>query len=101
MAMTRKDYRAIADVLKAVDDSATRYPGNLLMQAAARRVVRRTILELTHEFGRTNRRFDRAKFEDACGFVGCSDDDRQHISDPINLEEHAPLEKKKRKTAGI
>jgi len=100
MAMTRKDYRAIADILKMVDDSTTRYPGNLFMQAAARRVVRRTILELTHEFGRTNRRFDRAKFEDACGFVGCSDDDRQHISDPINLEEHArDTSKQKRRSA--
>lgn len=101
MAMTRKDYLAIAGVVKTIDDSVTHYPGNLFMQAAARRVVRRLIRELAREFVRANARFDWRKFEEACGFVYCSDEDNEHLANQNNLEDYARDTSKQKRRSNL
>jgi hypothetical protein len=99
MAMTRKDYRAIAGAIKSASDES-RYPGNLFMDAAAKRALRRVIYRLGTMFLSEHPRFDRHKFEDACGTVGVynSTEEFTHLDDPNNLEAYArDTSKQKRK----
>jgi hypothetical protein len=102
MAMTRKHYLAIADAIKRCTDDA-RYPGNLFMDAAAKRAMRRIVYRLSTTFIGDNPRFDRVKFEEACGVqrIFNTEEEFKHLDDPINLEAYERSTSKQKRRAAV
>ncbi len=68
--MTRKDYVLIAKAIK--ESQPAMLPAGLLLLSARRAQHARTATCVMEALASDNPRFDRSKFEEACGLYACN-----------------------------